>query len=749
MIVYTYSEARRQLSKVLDIARKNERGRVDMVLPFLWFIIFLAIIPKALFAAGTETARQMEASQDPVSQAPTGADTEVIDMHSSEVIWLESEAVTIATRHETPASKAPGIVTVITAEEIKNLGYRTFTEILRTVPGFEILKMADFGDVVPAVRGLESANKVRLMLNGHFVNNPLRGSAFNGLDDFPVENIKKIEIIRGPGAATYGENAFLGVINIITKDAGDIDGVRVSSGYGSFNTYEENVIFGKKYGKVNISGMLHYRSTDGFRGTVDRDRQTALDEIFGTSVSNTPGDAHDKRQEFATNLKVEYENLWFQGWYNNKNRDTFIGPQYTLSDKSDIENNYVFGEFGYKKVFDERLTVKPRIYYDQFDIKPEIEAFEEGAVLPFDTNKDGAYDITRSFPNGFLGIGSEIERVAGAEVPFDYELFDKNTITVGLEYRLVNQGNVRYQSNFNPATYEVLDSVQNFSDTYPYLKEATRRIWAVYLQDTWDVTDTLNLTLGVRHDQYSDFGGATSPRTGLTWAFMKDATLKLLYGEAFRAPNFMEMFIKNQPVLQGNEDLDPEIIKTYEAGLSYRFNKYVTSGLNYFYNDIEEFIVLRPLNPGGTTLRYENYGDGHVQGVEMETKVDIAGGNYLFMNYSFQNPEDNHGNDLPYVAQHKGNFGVNAHPWKYINTNVSTFMSGRRSREAEDTRAGLPGYALLNLSVIGKEFFRTMEAQGTVYNLLDKDYNDPGPASMAGDLPRPGRAYFVGLSYQF
>ncbi len=393
--------------------------------------------------------------------------------------------------------------------------------------------------------------------------------------------------------------------------------------------------------------------------------------------------------------------------------------------------------------------MKPRIYYDQFDIRPEIEVFEEGAVLPFDKDKDGVSDTTVSFPNGFLGIGSEIERVAGAEVPFDYELFDKNILTVGLEYRLVNQGDVRYQSNFNPATYEVHDSVQNFSDTYPYLEEATRRIWAVYLQDTWDVTDTLNLTVGVRHDQYSDFGGSTSPRTGLTWAFMKDASLKLLYGEAFRAPNFMEMFIKNQPALQGNEDLNPETIKTYEAGLSYRFNKYVTSGLNYFYNDISDFIVLRPLSYSATTLRYENYGDGHVQGVEMETKVDIAGGNYLFMNYSFQNPEDNHGNDLPSVAQHKGNFGVNVHYWKYINTNVNTFISGRRSREAKDTRDDLPAYTLLNLSVIGKEFFRTMEVQGTVYNLLDKDYNDPGPASMSGDLPRPGRSFFVGLSYQF
>lgn len=76
-------------------------------------------------------------------------------------------------------------------------------------------------------------------------------------------------------------------------------------------------------------------------------------------------------------------------------------------------------------------------------------------------------------------------------------------------------------------------------------------------------------------------------------------------------------------------------------------------------------------------------------------------------------------------------------------------MSGRRSREEGDDRDDLPAYALLNLSIIAKEFFKTMEVQGTVFNLLDKDYSDPGPTSIPDDLPSPERTFFVGLSYQF
>ena len=138
---------------------------------------------------------------------------------------------------------------------------------------------------------------------------------------------------------------------------------------------------------------------------------------------------------------------------------------------------------------------------------------------------------------------------------------------------------------------------------------------------------------------------------------MKDASLKLLYGEAFRAPNFVEMFTTNQPAIRGNEDLDPETIRTYEVGLSYRFNKYVTSGVNYFNNDIKDLIVRRTLESNQNTSRYENFGDAHVRGVEMETKVDIAKGNYVFMNYTFQDTEDDDGDDLPFVARHKGNLG--------------------------------------------------------------------------------------------
>lgn len=720
---------------------------------FMLLAILAGCFPSTILAEGTETTHlndiaPVNGNVPPEDEAAIAArkkaDADLKKAQNLELLLFGADTVlSIATRHGTPSSKAPSIVTVITDKEIKNLGFRTLVEVLRTVPGFEILKWGDYGNSFPAVRGIAGSNKIRVMIDGHFVNSPLTGGAFTHFDDFPLESIKKIEIIRGPGSALYGENAFSAVINIITKEAHEIDGVHVSSGYGSYETYDENVVFGDAHGPVAVSGMAHYRQTKGFDGVVKSDSQSIIDKQLAPfkipAASMAPGRVEDWRQEYDVDLKMVYENVYVRGFYLNKDKGPFIGAQYALNDETRLGDNYVFGEVGYKKTFDDNLTIQPRAYYDQFDSSLYIEALPEGTTLLV-SNK------LYSYPNGMIGDGRVAEKIAGAEIPIDYELFDGNLLTLGFEYRLINQTNVRDFRNFNPVTLAPLSGMQDFSDTYPFIEEATRRIGSVYLQDTWNLTDALNLTLGVRHDQYSDFGGTTNPRAGLTWEFIKNASLKLLYGEAFRPPSFADMFSANQPAIQGNKDLRPETIRSYEAGLSYKFNKYVTSSVNYFNNFVDDLITLRTAQ---NTSRFENAGKAYIQGFEMETKVDFMKGNYVFMNYTFQNPEDDNGDDLPFVAQQKGNFGVNVHYWKYINTNVNTFISGTRSREVGDTRDDMPSYALLNLSVIGKEFFKTMEIQGTVFNLLDKDYSDPGPTSIPGDLPRPGRTFWIGLGYQF
>lgn len=660
-----------------------------------------------------------------------------------EIRWLQAEAiVSIATKHGIPLSKAPSMVSVITAEEIKHFGYRTFIEILRVVPGFEILKDSSFGHSAPAVRGIGGSERIRVLVDGHHVNNPLNSAAFLIFDDFPVENIKRIEIIRGPGSAVYGENALTSVINIITYDADDIDGVRFSSGFGRYDTHEENIVFGKTFGEFNISGLYRYRKTNGFDGTVNSDSQTILDSAlspFGfPPVSMAPGNVDDKRREYDLNVKASYKDFYTEVLYINKNNGPFIGLGNALNDDTEIESNYVFVEAGYEKTFDDRLTFRPRAYYDQTDSINSIELFPDGVTLtsPFVT-----------YPDGFFGIAKVSEKVVGAEIPVDYELFDGNMLTIGAEFRLIQQTNVSNQSSIHPISL-LPGSFRDFSDELPWIREVTRRIWSFYIQDVWDVTDTVNITVGGRFDQVTKFSGEISPRIGLSWKFMENASLRLIYGRSFRPPAFLEMFSVNQSVIEGNENLDPEVLKSYEIGLSYRFNKYVTSNINYFYNDVKN-LISRTAIPGTISARYDNVRDAYVQGIEAETRIDIGEKINAFINYSYLDAQDDEGHNMPSVAKHKGNFGINVQYPKYINTNLNCFISGKRYRDTGDTREDMPSYALFNLSVIAKDFFKTMEIQGTVFNLLNKDYDDPGPTSIPDDLPRPGRTFFIGFRYQF
>lgn len=349
-----------------------------------------------------------------------------------ELRWLQAEAfVSIATRHDTPINKAPSIITTITGEEIRNSGFRNFAEILRTIPGFEISFAPQYGNVVPLMRGMTGANKVRVQFNGHLLNIPQNGDAFAQYEDFPVENIKRIEIIRGPGSAMYGENAFLAVINIITEDAHDIDGAKINVGYGRFDERVGNIKFGKTFRGIGISGMYQYRETNGFDGVVDSDAQTLTDSItssFGIPpASRSPGRVDTRRREYDLNLRLTYKDFYLEGLYVNKNQGVYIGgPQFALTDESFVERDHLFFEAGCEKTFWEKLTLNQRLYYDQFYRHWYTESLPEGGSITIDVNGDGAIDRILTYPDGLIGNGKLINRVAGVEISLDYELFEKN-----------------------------------------------------------------------------------------------------------------------------------------------------------------------------------------------------------------------------------------------------------------------------------------------------------------------------------
>ncbi|KHE94042.1 Colicin I receptor precursor [Candidatus Brocadiaceae bacterium S225] len=654
-----------------------------------------------------------------------------------ELRWLQAEAmVTIATKYELPISRAPGIITVITAEKIKHMGFRTLTDILKTVPGFDI-SMNNNGIKEIGVRGVLNSLNVKILIDGHSVNEPSSGEATWNFHDLVVENIKKIEIIRGPGSAIYGQNAFLAVVNVITKDTDDIDGFQFTVSGGSYDTQNYNMLFGKEFGDLKISGFLDYYDTEGFSKTIEQDI------IFGHPASLSPGRSQNRKEKTDLNIKLSYKNLEIKGKYMKKRKEGYIGFHDALSDDTMFKDTYIFGELNYKLFFGDKLSMIPKVYYDQYNIGTNF----------YETRPDGFYSepfpgFIVNFPDGIKGTSGSKLRTIGFENQLNYNVFEGNKLTFGFQYEWIHQHDISYHANANPLERTPLTSFTDFSKDLPFTSKKTRHIWALFLQDEWNINKDIDLTVGVRYDRFSRFGSTTNPRVGVIWRFIEDAHLKLLFATAFRAPNFDELFTINNPVYVGNPNLDPEKINTFEIGLGYNFTKHISANINYFFNRIRDRIVL--VENSGID-RPENSAGARIKGLETELKADLGHDNYLYANYTFQKAEETRGRErLPFTPEHKANFGLNVGFWKYANANLNTFVSGPRPREDGDIRGNLPSYALVNLTLIGRNFIDNFEIRGSVFNLSDKSYDDPAPKdTVSTDYPQQGRSFMFELRYEF
>ena len=643
--------------------------------------------------------------------------------------------ISITTKHAVPASRAPGIVTVITAQQIKQMGYRTLADVLKTVQGFDI-NMNRFGGEKITARGVfddTMSPKVRVLIDGHSINHQWSGGATWVFHDLVVENAKRIEVIRGPGSALYGMNAFLAVINVVTKDTDDIDGFQWTASGGSFDTQNYNMLFGKEIKGLKISGFFDFFDTEGQSENVEQD------VLFPAPFSKSPGRSQNEKVKTDLNLKLSYKDLELKAKYLKTRKETYIGAGFALNDETRLEDAYIFSELIYRISLAEKLRMTPRIYYDQCEGDFLLEPMPDGFVDPFG----------RVFPDGMKGFARFKQKTIGFENQLDYDLSESNKWTFGFQYEWIHQHDIKSDGfNFHPVTFEPLPTLTDFSDDLPFNKRVTRQIWSVYLQDEWNITDDIDLTVGVRHDRFTRFGGTTNPRFGLIWRFIEDAHLKLLFATAFRAPNFNELFTINNPVTLGNPNLDPEKINTFEVGLGYNFTKHLRGNVNYFFNRIRDRIRL---GLGPLPRKYENFGGARIKGVEVELKAYFGKDNYAYANYTFQDAEETRDrNRLPGTPIHKANFGVNVGFWKYANAHLHTFYSGPRPREDGDIRHDLPSHFLTDLTVIGKNFLDNFEIRGSAHNLFDKKYYDPAPINtVPTDYPQQGRSFMVELRYEF
>lgn len=643
------------------------------------------------------------------------------DSLESELAYLaaERQVVVTASKMEEHVDKTVATTTVITQDDIAHIGARNLLDVLRLVPGIGITQ-SKIGVREIEVRGVKTplSEKVQIMLNGHPLDHNLQnaGSAWV-YDDLPVDTIKRVEVVRGPGSALYGANAFLAVVNIITQSAKDLNGLQTSAGWGSFDTQQYRASWGKQFAN-SAEAALHFNFTDtnGINSPISTDSRS----IQGLS-SNAPGRSQLTEGRYDLEWQLGYQDFKLDGRFINKKTGAFFGAASILSDnRSQQDYNDYFLRLSRTWKIQDDFTVDTQIFHDFFS------ADNIWQVAPTQFNRSGFQD-TRT----------------GGEVQANYHLSATQTLIGGFSYGKEQQGNLIEQSGTDP---------QHLIPALPSTEERTRNRWGVYLEDVWDPFKNVRMTLGARYDRYNDFGGTFNPRMGFNWEFIKDYSLKFSYGTAYRAPAFGELAIANNPVLLGNPTLKPEEVKTFETGIIAHPVAGLTTQATYYHSSINQ--IISRTSPCPVLSCIGNSGSVVAEGVEMEARYDFGGslqGSYLSANHVLQHSLQL-GRQLPDVPRNRTNLIAN---WAFDNTWSSfahVLIKGDTLRSTGDTRNAVPGYALLDLGLLGKNMFgKKVDVSFTVNNLFDKRYYDPAPSSLSfvGDYQMAGRAFFGHISLKF
>lgn len=658
-------------------------------------------------------------------------------------MYGDKSYVSIATGSRVATARAPAVATVITAEDIRAIGATDLDEVLETVPGVHVSRSTLANSPVFVFRGGHSDTnpQVLLLINGVPMNRLFQGNRGDVWGGFPVENIARVEVIRGPGSALYGADAFAGVINVITKTAADISGTEVGVRLGSFRSGDLWMLHGGQVGAVDVAGYIRTGSTRGAARRVGPDAQTGWDAIFGTSASLAPGPMNNARDSLDAALDLSYGRWRF--WVNFKERDN-VGTGVGVAQALDPRGQ------SYSQNLTSSLTYHDATFARNWDVSVQASFtryLEFSNLFLFPAGAFGG-----AFQDGFIGNPHKWERSGRLGASAFYTGFDKHRVRLGAGYTSEKLYRTRETKNFNPDFSPIgngsIGDVTDVSDTVPFMRPHGRQVRYLYVQDEWDFAKDWAITAGVRHDRYSDFGGTTNPRLALVWDAAYNVTAKLLYGTAFRPPSFTELYVINNPVQRGNPGLKPEKVRTLEAVLNWQASQNLNIGASLFEYRMSDILRL-------VGIDFVNSGSQVGRGVELEATWDVSRELRVMSNLALQRSIDKTTNsDAGNAPRYQ--FYLRS-DWRFSPgwlANAQLNHVGGRKRVAGDVRAQIRDYTTVDLTLRTDQKRRPWDIAFSVRNLFNADAREPSPltapfVNIPNDIPLAGRSFFVQAQYRF
>jgi len=637
--------------------------------------------------------------------ASVGWAAEKKDVDTVEAVTETEKIVISATRTSTTLDKIGGnSATVITAEDIAAKRQNFVQEVLKGVPGLDIVSNGGPGTATSAfIRGADAKNTL-VMIDGVMVNDPSSPDRSADIGNLNVDNIERVEVVRGALSVLYGTNATAGVINIITKKGTDKPSVFGALEGGSYNTWKASAGTSGAYKKFNFSATVSGFTSDGISIADDdndailRDGNTSeKDGYKNGTISGKFG--VDITRDFDINAIVRYsssetdlDDYYFSGGFAQDQVDldpiTFMStPNPNGQKNQEVDNDQTFYKTDVHNFFWDR-AIESTLYY-QGSIQ-DRETFDSSGESSFEYKGK-----TRDF--GWNGT---------------YNYNNINYLSLGIN---------RY--------YEALDNKEGLDES--------QYITSIFAQDQFFYGDVLDIVAGVRFDDHESFGSATTYRIAPAVIIpVSGTTLKFSWGTGFRAPSLFELYSE-----YGNPDLKEEESRGWDAGFEQPLmDGRLKFGATYFYMKYEDRIDY----DFATSTYSQLPGDTKTSGVEAFVQVSPLGNLDFLLNYTYTDTEDPEGQELVRRPKNKLYFNTR---YRFMEKGVINldviWADERRALDSSRDVFGnavekLDAYTVVNLSA-AYDVLPWLQINGRIDNLFDEFYEE------AWSYATPGISGYLGL----
>lgn len=586
------------------------------------------------------------------------------------------QIVVTASRLESKESNLGSSVSVVTQEELQQGRYQNVAQALRKVPGLDIVQSgARGGDVAAFIRGGNSSQTL-VLLDGIELNNPASPNRAFNLANLTLENVERIEIIRGPQSTIYGSDAMGGVINIISKKAQRGTRVSASTEAGSYNTYNQ------------VGSLSYGDDTYDFTSGVTR-QDVGNISAAGAKYGNTE---HDDYQNTSVSGRLKF--------YPNEKVDGAVTTRYTRSNAGLDNSGGVGGDDPNRRYHNEEFFSRAEVASHHLgeSLTPSAWFAYTNHSLTDTNNPDQmSSEYLRSAYKGDLSD-------AGAKMTWEAAKYF-SAVLGGESQAERAQSNYSSDGAYGPYN-DVLDQ-----------RSATTN--STFLETRTSYNEKLYIDGGVRYDHHSIFGSATTYRIAPAWHVTSLTKLRGSVGTGFKAPSLVQLYSSF-----GNPDLDAERSTGWDVGVDQTIVRdRVTTSLTFFRNDYNNLITFNP-----STFVLDNIDSAHTQGIEAAANVTLTKTFSVKTAYTYTESQDESTKEaLLRRPLNKGSVTLVYAPSSRLTTQLQwRVYSARKDMDYSaypPAVTSLGGYGIVDLAATYKLSER-YELFTRVENLFDQEYEE-------------------------